>query len=45
MRRGECIGLRVEDVDFDHEVALVLGKGRRPRACPSTARPAARWTG
>ncbi len=34
MRRGECIGLRVEDVDFDHEVALVLGKGRRPRACP-----------
>jgi site-specific recombinase XerD len=34
MRRGECVGLRVEDVDFDHEVALVLGKGRRPRACP-----------
>lgn len=34
MRRGECIGLRVDDVDFDHEVALVLGKGRRPRACP-----------
>jgi len=34
MRRGECTGLRVEDVDFDHEVALVLGKGRRPRACP-----------
>lgn len=34
MRRGECIGLRVEDVDFDHEVALVLGKGRRSRACP-----------
>jgi site-specific recombinase XerD len=34
MRRGECVGLRVEDVDFDHEIALVLGKGRRPRACP-----------
>jgi site-specific recombinase XerD len=34
MRRGELAGLRVEDVDFDHEVALVLGKGRRPRACP-----------
>ncbi len=34
MRRGECVGLRVEDIDFDHEVALVLGKGRRPRACP-----------
>lgn len=34
MRRGELAGLRVDDVDFDHEVALVLGKGRRPRACP-----------
>jgi site-specific recombinase XerD len=34
MRRAEIAGLRVEDVDFDHNVALVLGKGRRPRACP-----------
>lgn len=34
MRRGELAGLRVEDVDFDQDVALVLGKGRRPRACP-----------
>jgi site-specific recombinase XerC len=34
MRRGELSGLRVEDVDFDHDVALVTGKGRRPRACP-----------
>ncbi len=34
MRRAELSGLRLEDVDFDHEVALVLGKGRRPRACP-----------
>lgn len=34
MRRGELAGLRVEDVDFDNDVALVLGKGRRPRACP-----------
>jgi site-specific recombinase XerD len=34
MRRGELAGIRVEDVDFDHEVAVVLGKGRRPRACP-----------
>jgi site-specific recombinase XerD len=34
MRRGELAGLRVEDVDFDQGVALVLGKGRRPRACP-----------
>lgn len=34
MRRGELTGLRVEDVDFEHAVALVLGKGRRPRSCP-----------
>jgi site-specific recombinase XerD len=34
MRRGELAGLRVADVDFDHDVALVLGNGRRPRACP-----------
>jgi site-specific recombinase XerD len=34
MRRGECIGLRLDDLDFDQEVAMVLGKGRRPRACP-----------
>ena len=34
MRRAEIAGLRVEDVDFDHDVAVVLGKGRRPRACP-----------
>jgi len=37
MRRGECIGLRVEDVDFDHEVALVLGKGRRPCCAPRSS--------
>jgi integrase len=34
MREGECAGLRVEDVDFDLGVANVIGKGRRPRACP-----------
>lgn len=34
MRRGELTGLRLEDIDFDHDVAMVLGKGRRPRACP-----------
>src|SRR5262245_59106919 len=34
MRRAEIAGLRVADVDFDHDVAVVLGKGRRPRACP-----------
>lgn len=34
MRRAELAGLRLEDVDFELETALVLGKGRRPRACP-----------
>jgi integrase len=33
-RRGEIAGLRVIDIDFDVEVALVLGKGRRERALP-----------
>jgi site-specific recombinase XerD len=33
MRRAECAGLRVQDLDFDEGVATVLGKGRRPRAC------------
>ena len=34
MRRAELAALKVEDVDFEHDVALVMGKGRRPRACP-----------
>jgi site-specific recombinase XerC len=34
MRRGELAGLRVENVDLDQEAAVVMGKGRRPRACP-----------
>lgn len=34
MRRGERLGLRVEDFDLDQQVAFVLGKGRRERACP-----------
>lgn len=34
MCRAELAGLRLDDVDFDHEVALVMGNGRRPRACP-----------
>jgi site-specific recombinase XerD len=33
-RRGEVAGLRVTDIDFDVDVALVLGKGRRERALP-----------
>jgi integrase/recombinase XerC len=34
MRRAELAGLRLTDVDLDLEVAMVLGKGRRPRSCP-----------
>lgn len=34
MRRDELLGLKTSDVDFDHDVAIVLGKGRRERACP-----------
>src|SRR5918995_3476296 len=33
-RRAELMGLRVSDVDFDLDVLLVLGKGRRERALP-----------
>lgn len=31
VRRAECAGLRVEDVDLSAKQATVLGKGRRPR--------------
>lgn len=34
VRRGECAGLKVSDIDFDHDVAVVFGKGRRSRAVP-----------
>lgn len=40
MRRGELAGLKVEDIDFTNNVALVMGKGRRPRACPFGRRTA-----
>lgn len=40
MRRAEAAGLKVTDVDFDADVAVVLGKGRRPRACPFGRRTA-----
>lgn len=38
MRLAELTGLRVEDIDMDQEVALVIGKGSRPRACPFGAK-------
>ena len=34
MRRAELAGLRLEDLDLDAGVVVVLGRGRRPRACP-----------
>ena len=40
MRAGELAGLKVDDVNLDDNVALVLGKGRRPRACPFGAKTA-----
>ncbi len=38
MRLSELAGLTVDDVDLDQDVALVVGKGRRGRACPFGAR-------
>lgn len=40
MRRSELAGLNVSDVDFDTNCAVVMGKGRRPRACPFGKRTA-----
>jgi site-specific recombinase XerD len=34
MRRAECTYLKIADVDLTDNVAVVMGKGRRPRACP-----------
>ena len=38
IRMGELTGLRVEDVDFELEVLIVVGKGRRPRSVPFGAK-------
>ena len=46
MRLSELANLKVGDVDLDARVAIVLGKGRRPRACPFGAKTAGaldRW--
>lgn len=40
MRRGELLGLRLEDVDLEESLAAVVGKGRRPRALPFGRRTA-----
>jgi site-specific recombinase XerC len=37
-RISELAGMRLEDVDWDHEVIHVIGKGRPPRAVPLAAK-------
>jgi site-specific recombinase XerD len=34
MRLSELTNLKLSDLDLDANIAFVLGKGRRPRACP-----------
>ncbi len=34
LRRAELAALKVSDIDFETSVAIVMGKGRRPRATP-----------
>jgi site-specific recombinase XerD len=38
MRRAELTRLRLDDIDWEHEVAFVVGKGARPRSCPFGAK-------
>ncbi len=40
MRLSELTNLKVGDLDLDARVAIVMGKGRRPRACPFGAKTA-----
>jgi site-specific recombinase XerD len=39
VRRAEIAGLRLEDVDEEHDVLVVTGKGRRARAVPFGQKP------
>ena len=34
MRRAECVGMTVDDVDLDQRIVWVLGGDRRPQALP-----------
>jgi site-specific recombinase XerD len=40
LRLSELANLRLEDIDLDDQIAVVVGKGRRPRAVPFGARTA-----
>lgn len=40
MRRQELARLNLGDLDLEQNIAVVLGKGRRPRACPFGRRTA-----
>ncbi|MFI7633467.1 tyrosine-type recombinase/integrase [Nonomuraea sp. NPDC049400] len=40
IRISELAGIQLDDVDFNHEVIFVTGKGRRPRAVPFGAKTA-----
>ena len=44
MRRAECVGMTVDDVDLDQRMVWVLGKGHRPRALPLGRKTAQPWT-
>lgn len=41
MRLAELSGLRMNDLDLEQDVAVVMGKGSRPRTCPFGPRTAA----
>lgn len=41
VRLAECASIRLDDVDFETDVIVVSGKGRRPRAVPFGSRTAA----
>ena len=38
MRCSELIGIKLEDLDFETDTVLVMGKGRRPRIAPFGAK-------
>ncbi len=40
MRLAELANLALTDIDLDQGVAIVMGKGRRPRSCPFGAKAA-----